>query len=507
MAELVAERPRSVALLGGGVIGGGWAARFVLNGVDVRVFDPDPEAARKVEAMLANARRAYRKLTLAPLPAEGGLTLVGSVEEAVEGADFVQESAPEREDVKRALLAAACRAAGPEVVLASSTSGLLPSRLQADMEHPERMTVGHPFNPVYLLPLVELCGGERTSPDTLERAAAVYRSVGMWPLVLRKEIEGFVADRLLEALWREALWLVRDDVATVEEIDDAIRYGAGLRWSFLGTFLTYRIAGGEAGMRHFMAQFGPTLRLPWTKLMDVPELTDGLIDKIVAQSDAQVGERSIRQLEELRDDCLVAVMQGLRTHRFGAGAVLDDYERALLDAGHPAVMSDDDDDLSPPLRLHSARVLSEWVDYNGHAHESRYLQVFGDATDALLRYLGIDAAYLAAGGSYYTVETHLSHLREASAGDGLEVTTQVLGFDEKRLHLFHELYRSGDGDLLATAEQMLLHVDTNAGRAQPARPEIVARIARLAAAHAAHGKPERAGRAVGIPVTQSTSRE
>jgi carnitine 3-dehydrogenase len=497
MAERVAARPRSVALLGGGVIGGGWAARFVLNGVDVRLFDPDPETARKVDAMLGNARRAYRKLTLAPLPAEGGLTLVRSVEEAVEGVDFVQESAPEREEAKRALLATACRAAGPEVVFASSTSGLLPSRLQADMEHPERLTVGHPFNPVYLLPLVELCGGERTSPGTLERAAAVYRSVGMRPLVLRKEIEGFVADRLLEALWREALWLVHDDVATVEEVDDAIRYGAGLRWSFLGTFLTYRIAGGEAGMRHFMAQFGPTLRLPWTKLTDVPELTDGLIDKIVAQSDAQTGDRSIRQLEELRDDCLVAVIQGLRTHRFGAGAVLDEYERALLDAGHPAVMGDDDE-LSPPLRLHSADVLAEWVDYNGHAHESRYLQVFGDASDALLRYLGVDAAYLAAGGSYYTAETHLSHLHEASAGDGLDVTTQVLGFDEKRLHLFHELHRSGDGVLLATAEQMLLHVDTTAGRAHPARPEILTRIGRIAAAHAGLPKPERAGRAIGI---------
>src|SRR5215213_3382371 len=273
----MAEQPRTVALLGGGVIGGGWAARFLLNGVDVRLFDPDPEAARNIEAMLRNARRAYAKLTLAPLPAEGAVTLVRSVEEAVEGVDFVQESAPEREDVKRAVLAAACRATGAGVVLASSTSGLLPSRLQADMDDPERLTVGHPFNPVYLLPLVELCGGERTSPRTLERAAAVYRSVGMWPLVLRKEIEGFVADRLLEALWREALWLVHDDVATVEEIDDAIRYGAGLRWSFLGTFLTYRIAGGEAGMRHFMAQFGPSLQWPWTKLMDVPVLDDVLL--------------------------------------------------------------------------------------------------------------------------------------------------------------------------------------------------------------------------------------
>src|SRR5215207_6646188 len=390
MAERVAARPRSVALLGGGVIGGGWAARFVLNGVDVRLFDPDPEAARKVDAKLRNARRAYRKLTLAPLPAEGGLTLARSAEEAVEGVDFVQESAPEREDVKRALLAAACRAAGPEVVFASSTSGLLPSRLQAHMMHPERLSVGHPFNPVYLLPLVELCAGQRTAPDTL------YRAVGMWPLVVRKEIEGFVADRLLEALWREALWLVRDDVATVEEIDDAIRYGAGLRWSFLGTFLTYRMAGGEDGMRHFMAQFGPTLHLPWTKLTDVPDLTDGLIEKIVAQSDAQAGDRSIRQLEELRDDCLVGVMQGLRTHGVGAGAVIAD-----------------DADLSPPLRLHSTRVLPEWVDYNGHAHESRYLQVFGDATDALLGYVGVGSAYLTAGGSYYTVETHLSHLGEA----------------------------------------------------------------------------------------------
>jgi carnitine 3-dehydrogenase len=506
MAEHAAARPRSVALLGGGVIGGGWAARFLLNGVDVRLFDPDPEAARNVDGVLQNARRAYRKLTLAPLPAEGRLTLARSVEEAVAGVDFVQESAPEREDVKRAVLAAACRAAGPEVVLASSTSGLLPSRLQADMNHPERLTVGHPFNPVYLLPLVELCGGERTSPDTVERAAAVYRSIGMRPLVLRKEIEGFVADRLLEALWREALWLVRDDVATVDEIDDAIRYGAGLRWAFLGTFLTYRMAGGEAGMRHFMAQFGPALRLPWSKLTDVPELSAGLVDKLVAQSDAQAGGRSIRELEELRDDCLVAVMQGLRTHDVGAGAVLADYERALLDASHPAVMADDADH-SPPLRLHSTRVPPEWVDYNGHAHESRYLQVFGDATDALLRYLGVDGDYLAAGGSYYTVETHLSHLDEAHAGDGLDVTTQVLGFDDKRLHLFHELHRSGDDVLVATAEQMLLHVDTGAGRAHPARPELLTRLAKLAAAHSALPRPERAGRAIGVPARATTNQE
>ena len=138
---------------------------------------------------------------------------------------------------------------------------------------------------------------------------------------VRKEIDGFIADRLMEAMWRESLHLIDEDVATAEELDDAIRFGAGLRWSFMGNFLIYRIAGGEQGMRHFMAQFGPALKLPWTKL-EAPELTDGLLDKIVAQSDEQAGSRSIRELERLRDDCLIAVMQGLQAHDWGAGQVL-----------------------------------------------------------------------------------------------------------------------------------------------------------------------------------------
>ena len=401
----------------------------------------------------------------------------------------MQESAPEREPLKRDLLAAASRAAAADVPIASSTSGLLPSRLQADMANPERFTVGHPFNPVYLLPLVEVCGGARTAPDAIERAAGVYRALGMRPLVLRREVDAFVADRLLEALWREALWLVADDVATVAEIDDAIRLGAGLRWASMGTFLTYRIAGGEAGMRHFMEQFGPALALPWTRLTDVPELTSELLDKLVAQSDAQAGGRGIRELERLRDDCLVSVMQALRTHDCGAGAVLAEHERALF-AAAPAVVAADD----APLRLHSAVVAPEWIDYNGHAHESRYLQVFGDTTDALLRHIGLD---LGAGGSYYTVETHLSHLGQARAEERLHTTTQLLGHDEKRLHVFHSLYRTDDDALLATAEQMLLHVDTAAERVAPAPPELLARLDEIAAAHAALPRPERAGRAIG----------
>jgi carnitine 3-dehydrogenase len=277
---------RTVGLLGGGVIGGGWAARFALNGTDVRLYDPDPEAERKIGEVLANARSAYTRLTHAPLPSEGAITLVSSLEEAVDGVDLVQESAPEREQMKRELLARACRAAPVDAIIASSTSGLLPTRLQADMPRPERFCVGHPFNPVYLLPLVEVCGGDRTDPETLRRAAGVYGDVGMYPLVLGQEIDGFVADRLLEALWREALWLVNDGTATVSEIDDAIRFGAGLRWASMGTFLTYRIAGGEAGMRHFMEQFGPALAWPWTKLTDVPELTEALLDRNVEQSHA-----------------------------------------------------------------------------------------------------------------------------------------------------------------------------------------------------------------------------
>jgi carnitine 3-dehydrogenase len=486
------EPPRTVALLGGGVIGGGWAARFAICGMNVRLYDPDPNAERTVGEVLANARRAYRRLTLAPLPAEGTVTLVATPEEAVQGAGFVQESAPEREALKRELLGRASRAAASDVIFASSTSGLLPTRLQADMAHPERLAVGHPFNPVYLLPLVELCGGEQTAPETLERAAAVYRAVGMRPLVLRKEIDAFVADRLLEALWREALWLVADDVATVEEVDDAIRFGAGLRWAFMGTFLTYRIAGGEAGMRHFMEQFGPALQLSWTKLTDVPELTDALLDKLVAQSDAQAAGRSIRELERLRDDCLVSIMQGLRAHDVGAGAVLAGYERALF-ATAPAAPARDDE---APLRLHTAVVAPEWIDYNGHAHESRYLQVFGDTTDALLRHIGLD---LDGGSSYFTVETHLSHLGQARAEERLYTTTQFLGHDEKRLHVFHSLHRAPDDALLATAEQMLLHVDTATDRVVPAAPELLARIARIADAHAGLPRPERAGRGVGMP--------
>ena len=491
---------RTVGLLGAGVIGGGWAARFALNGIDVRIFDPDPDAPRKVSQILDNGRHALGRLTLSPLPVEGSVTFVPDPEAAVAGVDFVQESAPERVELKQELLARAAAAAGPEVVFASSTSGLRPSLLQEAMSAPERLTVGHPFNPVYLLPLVEVCGGAQTTPECIERATDVYRSVGMHPLTVRHETDGFIADRLLESLWREALWLVADGTATLEEIDDAIRFGPGLRWSVMGTFLTYRIAGGEGGMRDFMAQFGPALQWPWSHLTDVPELTDRLLDTIERQSEQQAAGRSVQELERLRDDCLVDVLQALRANDIGAGATLRAYERRLLDRADTGLP-----DMEAPLNLHETHVEPAWIDYNGHAHESAYLRLTGDATDALLRVIGVDGAYLAGGGSYFTVETHICHLHEMKAGEHVRVTTQLLGVDEKRLHVFHRVLRAIDGEELATVEQMLLHVDTAAGRAAPAGPDVLARVRALAEAHAGLEQPDRVGRSIRQPADASTT--
>ena len=447
----------------------------------------------------------------------GRIEFAADIAEAVAEADFVQESVPEREAVKRSVLAAASRAAPPETVIASSASGLRPSRLQDDCAGAERVLVGHPFNPVYLLPLVEVVGGEATSGAARERAVGVYRSIGMHPLVLEAEIDAFIADRLLEALWREALHLVNDQVATAEQIDDAIAFGPGLRWSVMGSFLLYRLAGGEAGMRHFMEQFAPTLSLPWSRL-EAPPLTEELAARIAAQSERQAAGRSIRELVRLRDDCLVSVMQGLRTHGHGAGAVLRAYEAKLYSRAHRAARAEPRD-LSRPLALHADRVAPDWVDYNNHMTESRYLQVFGDATDALLRFVGADDEYMAAGRSFYTVETHIRHLREVAGGEPLTVTTQLLGCDEKRVHLFHRMFhgeregeREGErggprGAELATGEHMLLHVDTTAGRAAPAAPEVLARMREIAAAQESLGVPEGAGRRIAMPGETRTASE
>ncbi len=317
------------ACIGGGVIGGGWAARLLLNGIDVAVFDPAPDAKDKVEAVLANAERSWAKLTKAPLPERGALRYAANLAEAVSGAGLVVESVPERLDIKHKVYAGIEETAAPDALIASSTSGLVPTNLQAHMAHPQRLIVAHPFNPVYLLPCVELVAGRKTASSAIDRAEALYLAIGMRPVRVRKEIEAFIADRLLEAIWRESLWLIRDGIATTEDVDEVIRTGFGLRFAQMGIFESYRLAGGEAGMRHFLAQFGPCLQWPWTKLTDVPELTDELVDMIAEQSDAQSGAHSIRALEQIRDDNLVAILGALKDRDWGAGRNLADYEKRL----------------------------------------------------------------------------------------------------------------------------------------------------------------------------------
>ncbi len=485
------------AVLGGGVIGAAWAARFIQNGIDTVLYDPAPDAEARIQAVFDNADRAFAKLTLAPPPRRGAFRLVRSAADAVDGADFVQEAAPERLDLKQDLFAEIDALLPPDVVIASSTSGLKPTDMQARMAHPERLVVGHPFNPVYLLPLVEIVGGDRTGQAAIDTARAFYTVIGMKPLVIRKEIEAFVADRLMEALWREALWLVHDDIATAGEIDDAIRYGCGLRWAQMGTFQVFNIAGGEAGMRHFMAQFGPALKWPWTKLMDTPEMDDALIEKIAAQCEEQSDGLSIRELERIRDDNLVAIMQALRQNRWGAGETLADYERALFDAGHGGETAEPD--LSQPLKLYDGSVRPDWTDYNNHMSESRYLECFANATDAMMRFIGADADYIASGGSYFTAETHIVHTAEIAGLDPFYATTQVLSADPKRMHLFHRLFHARDDRLLATGEHMLLHVDLNERCVAPAADVVYGRLKEVADAHAALPRPDQAGRHIGAP--------
>ena len=309
------------AVVGAGVIGSAWAARFALHGIDVKVSDPNPDAPRIIDEVLGNARSAWADLGL-PRPAEGTVTLVGSLAEAVDGAGHIQESAPEDPAIKVPILEQIAAACPLETVIASSTSGIKPSELQPTIANPERLVVGHPYNPVYLIPVVEVVGGELTSDTAVAKAIAMYEAISMKPVHVRVEIDAFIGDRLLEAVWREALWLVNDGVATTEEIDDVIRFGFGLRWAQMGLFETYRIAGGEGGMAHFIGQFGPCLQWPWTKLMDVPELTEELVHRIADQSDAQSGARSIRELERIRDRNVAGIMRALEGNDWGAGVTL-----------------------------------------------------------------------------------------------------------------------------------------------------------------------------------------
>ncbi|AZL59861.1 carnitine 3-dehydrogenase [Tabrizicola piscis] len=482
---------RKAAIIGGGVIGGGWAARFLLNGWDVGVFDPDPEAERKIAAVMANARLALPALSDVPMPVEGTLTFHGTIGEAVEGAEYVQESVSERIELKHKVYAQ-LQQAHPGVLIGSSTSGFKASDLQKGSPAPENIIVAHPFNPVYLLPLSEVSGSDKNPPAVVEKTVQIMKDIGMFPLVIRHEIDAFIGNRFLEAVWREALWMLKDGIATTEEIDDAIRMGFGLRWGQMGLFETYRIAGGEAGMRHFMAQFGPALKWPWTKLMDVPEFNEELVDLVANQSDAQSGMYTIRELERIRDQNLVGFLRALKERNWGAGKVLREHDERRAAAFHAGL---DTTPKAAPLVMAQMQVLPGWIDYNGHMTESRYYFANSETVDAFLRLIGAGMDYVAAGHSYYSAETHIRHLGEAKLGDRLTGTVQIISADEKRFRSFVRIMK---GEVcVATVEQLCLHVDMKAGKTVPASAEVWAKLRAVAEAHATLPMPDGAGRAVG----------
>lgn len=482
---------RKVAIIGGGVIGGGWAARFLLNGWDVGVFDPDPEAERKIAAVMANARLALPALSDVPMPPEGQLTFHDTIGEAVEGAEYVQESVSERIELKHKVYAR-LQQANPGVLIGSSTSGFTATDLQKGSPAPENIIVAHPFNPVYLLPLSEVSGSPANPPAVVEKTVQIMKDIGMFPLVIRHEIDAFIGNRFLEAVWREALWMLKDGIATTEEIDEAIRMGFGLRWGQMGLFETYRIAGGEAGMRHFMAQFGPALKWPWTKLMDVPEFNDELVDLVANQSDAQSGMYTIRELERIRDQNLVGFLRALKERNWGAGKVLREHDERRAAAFHASL---DTGPKPAPLVMAQMQVLPGWIDYNGHMTESRYYFANSETVDNFLRLIGAGMEYVAGGHSFYSAETHIRHLGEAKLGDRLTGTIQILSADEKRFRSFVRVMK-GD-ECVATVEQLCLHVDMGAGKSAPAAPQVWAKLKAIADAHAALPMPEGAGRAVG----------
>jgi carnitine 3-dehydrogenase len=302
-----------IAIVGTGVIGTGWAARCLAHGLDVVATDPAPRAEERLRAGIANAWPALEKVGLAEEANLDRLDFRKELTDAVSIADFVVEAAPEEESLKRRLLAEVDANVASHIVIASSSSGLLPSRIQVDCKHPERVLIGHPFNPVYLLPIVEIVGGEATGSEALRTAETLFRSIGMKPLRLRTEIEGYLGNRLQEAIWREALHLLADGVATTEEIDAVIRLGPGLRWGFMGPFLTFHMAGGEAGMEHVIDQFGPTLKLPWTKL-EAPELSEELRQRLIEGTGCQASGHTTAELERRRDECLIEIQQVIAKH-------------------------------------------------------------------------------------------------------------------------------------------------------------------------------------------------
>jgi 3-hydroxyacyl-CoA dehydrogenase len=329
MADLESAAIERVAVIGAGTIGASWTALFLAHGLAVAVYDPAADSERRVRDFVARAWPALEQLGIVKPSGAGAMSFRGDPAEAVAGAQFVQENGPENLPAKRALFARMEQGLGRDAIVASSTSGLLPSDLQAGRTLPERYLVGHPFNPPHLIPLVELVGGRATEPAALDRAAAFYTAVGKRTIRLKRELPGHVANRMQAALYREAIHLVLEGVASMDDVDAAIAYGPGLRWALMGPHRSHHLAGGEGGMRHLLEHIGPGIASWWQDL-GRPDLTPDAIDRLVAAFEAS-GPRPIAELAAERDALLLALLETLAETRRRLAAGKESEGHGALD--------------------------------------------------------------------------------------------------------------------------------------------------------------------------------
>jgi carnitine 3-dehydrogenase len=302
-----------VAVLGAGTIGASWTAQFLARGLAVAVHDPAPGYEARVRAFVDAAWPTLERLGLSAGADRTRVSFHDDPAAAVEGVALVQENGPEDLEVKRALFERIEAALAPATVVASSTSGFMPSELQAGRRGPERYVVGHPFNPPHLIPLVEVVGGRATDPAVVDWTAAFYAALGKRPIRIRRELPGHVANRMQVALYREAIHLVLEDVASIEDVDAAIAYGPGLRWALMGPHMAHHLAGGRGGLRHLLEHIGPGIERWWNDLGH-PDLTPAAIDRLVEAFD-RAETRPIARLEAERDALLLALLETLQTTR------------------------------------------------------------------------------------------------------------------------------------------------------------------------------------------------
>ena len=295
---------KKIAVIGTGVIGSGWIIRFLAHNKKVIAYDKDIRLKKKIIEEIKRTWPYVRKLFNKKKIKLKNFKYVTSIQEALKEADFVQECAPENYKLKTKLMEIIGKYSKPNVIISSSSSGLLPSRIYSKCKNPSRTIIAHPFNPVYMLPGVELVPGKKTKKNFLNKANKFYKSVSMNPIVLKKELPGYLSDRLQEALWREALHIVNEGYASTKDLDRAIEDGPGMRWSLMGTFLTFHLAGGNAGMKHMLEQFGPALKLPWTKLK-APKLSKKLSNRVISGTRKQAKGKSVAKISKIRDEYLL----------------------------------------------------------------------------------------------------------------------------------------------------------------------------------------------------------